>query len=198
MEHQAKLHTSTSLVQTDIPCMISGAAIDSGGTPTMGSRSTGEPSHGEDFWGESLSFQNSFSRQNSRASSFDSFTRLSPIASPRLTPLNSPFDRSEMQEIQSIAGGSRSGSVSSLQSERGRNRIMKNFRSSSASRHNPSTEDTVNAPRDLSFRSASSGGSVRSGPLTSMARMGMKAIKMIGGACWRCRILGKKVSSRIR
>ncbi|THV45470.1 hypothetical protein BGAL_0485g00090 [Botrytis galanthina] len=56
-----------------------------------------------------------------------------------------------------------------------------------------SRSNSFNSSTSLSpSRCASSGGSGRSGPLTSFARIGMKAIKMIGGACWRCRILGKK------
>jgi hypothetical protein len=39
------------------------------------------------------------------------------------------------------------------------------------------------------------GRSGRTGPLDYLAPVGMKAVKAVGGACWRCRILGKKVGS---
>ncbi|TGO49828.1 hypothetical protein BCON_0199g00200 [Botryotinia convoluta] len=167
------------------------------------------PSHASSTWSDNYSMgasladelfltrllytpPNCSSRRNSRSNSFNSSTSLSPIPPSVLNPLNSPLDRFEMQGLQRFASGSRSGSVSSLRSEHGRNRITQASRNSSVSRHNSLKSQTMDVTHDSPSRCASSGGSGRSGPLTSFARIGMKAIKMIGGACWRCRILGKK------
>ncbi|TEY53399.1 hypothetical protein BOTCAL_0248g00170 [Botryotinia calthae] len=98
----------------------------------------------------------------------------------------------EEQGLPNFASGSGSGSVSSLRSEHGCNRITQISKNSSLSGCNSSTSQTMDATYGSPSRYASSRGSGRSGPLTSFARTGMKAIKMIGGACWRCRILGKK------
>ncbi|TGO69073.1 hypothetical protein BELL_0792g00050 [Botrytis elliptica] len=135
---------------------------------------------------------NCSSSRNSRSNSFNSSASLSPFPPSVLNSLNSPLDRFEMQGVQRFASGSRSGSVSSLRSEHGRNRITQTSRNSSISRQSFLKSQTMDAAHDSLSRYASSGGSRRKRPLTSWARIGMKAIKMIGGACWRCRILGKK------
>ena len=44
----------------------------------------------------------------------------------------------------------------------------------------------------LTSASGTSGRSVRSGPLSDLARAGMRAVKRVG-ACWRCMFLRKKV-----
>ena len=118
----------------------------------------------------------------------------SPIALPKLTPLH----RHETTQTQGHELSSRSNSVSSLQSERGRNNVTKSFgRTSSVRGYSPGMRDYMSSPmRDNSSTRASSGASGRIGPLDYVARMGMKAVKAVGGACWRCKILGKKVVSR--
>ncbi|KAF7860494.1 uncharacterized protein EAF02_010728 [Botrytis sinoallii] len=141
--------------------------------------------------------QNCSSSRNSRSNSFNSSASLSPFPSSVFNSLNSPLDRFEMQGVQRFASGSMSGSVSSLRSEHGRNRITQTSRNSSISRHSFLKSQTMDVAHDSPSRYASSGGSRRKRPLTSWARIGMKAIKMIGGACWRCRILGKSVQKRI-
>lgn len=119
----------------------------------------------------------------SRGSSFTSATPLSQLANA-----GSGF--------QTHKPASRSASVSSLQSERGRNRISKLFRkSSNASMKSPGAGEFIfDSSQVRSSSRASSGRSVRTGPLDYLARAGMKAVRAIGGACWRCKILGKKVS----
>ncbi|KAF7930018.1 uncharacterized protein EAE97_009615 [Botrytis byssoidea] len=132
------------------------------------------------------------SSRNSHSNSFNSSTSLSPVPLSGLNNLSSPLNRFEMQGLQRFASGSRSGSVSSVRSEHGRNRITQTSRNSSVSRHNFLKSQAMDVAHDSPSRYVSSGGSGRSRPLTSWARIGMIAIKMIGGACWRCRILGKK------
>lgn len=125
---------------------------------------------------------------------FNSSTLSSPIRPFRTTSFNSPFDRFSMQGLPNSTSRSRSGSVSSLQSEHGRNQIAQTSRNSSGRRYNSLESQTMDATCDSTSRYSSSGRSGRSRPLTSFARIGVNAIKMIGWACWRCRILGKKVS----
>lgn len=132
------------------------------------------------------------SRWNSRTNPFNSSTLSSPIRPFRTTSFNSPFDRFDMQGLPNSTSRSRSGSVSSLQSEHGRNQITQTSRNSSGRRYNSLRSQTMDATCDSPSRYASSGRSGRSRPLTSFARIGVNAIKMIGWACWRCRILGKK------
>jgi hypothetical protein len=90
---------------------------------------------------------------------------------------------------------SRSGSslcsVNSSQSTRG-HRISKSFsRKSSAS----GRANSMGSAASSAGLSSSSG---RQGPLDSLARAGMRALKAIGGACWRCKILRKVVSAVVR
>lgn len=117
----------------------------------------------------------------SRGSSFTSLT----------TPLSPP----NAPGYQAHKPTSRSRSVSSLHSERGRSRISKIFkRSSSANEYSPGMGEMILDSNEVRSSSrASSGRSIRKGPLDKLARAGMKAVRAIGGACWRCRILGKKV-----
>lgn len=107
-----------------------------------------------------------------------------------------PLSSGSRGAYQSRQPTSRSGSVSSLQSDRGRSRISKIFkRSSSGSKYSPgSGENVFFSDRAGSSCRASSGRAGRTGPLDYLARLGMKAVKAVGGACWRCKILGKKVS----
>jgi hypothetical protein len=120
----------------------------------------------------------------SRGSSFTSATPLSPA----------PQNRSGFQSRKPT---SRSGSVSSLQSERGRNRISKIFkRSSSTNLYSTGMEEIVFDSNQARSSSQASSGRGRTGPLDYLARAGMKAVKAIGDACWRCRILGKRVRFR--
>jgi hypothetical protein len=87
---------------------------------------------------------------------------------------------------------SRSSSVSSLHSDRGRSRISKLFkRSSNGSMYSPGIGENVFSSRSSSRASSGVG---RTGPLGYIARAGMKAVRAVGGACWRCKILGKKVN----
>lgn len=114
----------------------------------------------------------------SRSNSLNSSAQLSPIASPRIAPVN----RSESKNA------SRSGSVSSLRSERGRARDRPKERSWSTGQSDSRT-------RQSPYNRPSSSQLGRSGPLDYLTRVGMKAVKAVGGACWRCKILGKKVSN---
>jgi hypothetical protein len=96
--------------------------------------------------------------------------------------------------------GSRSSSISSQKSERGRSRIKKAF-----NRRSSIQSDTGHGFKDIVFDSrsnhsvSSSAGSfqsfssVRSGRSSDVARKMMRAVKEIG-ACWRCKILRKTVS----
>lgn len=131
-------------------------------------------------------------QKNSRSNSLMSFVQYSPIASPGMVPM----DPSNTMRTQNRKAASRSGSVNSLQSERGQNRVTKSFgRSSIMSRYSSGIGESMFVSRqDCSSRRSSSGASGRTGPLDYLALMGMKAVKAVGGACWRCRILGKKVS----
>lgn len=127
-------------------------------------------------------------RGNSRSNSMRSFTstQLSPVASPRMTPHNRP--RLSSRGRKNI---SRSGSVNSIQSESG---TRSNRRPSSFS-FSHSVDMTSKKRRSTSR--ASSTGSGRSGPVYHLTRMGMKAVKAVGGACWRCKFLGKKASGHV-
>jgi hypothetical protein len=119
----------------------------------------------------------------SRGSSFTSDTSLP----------STPYSRSG---FPSDKLASRSGSVSSLHSDRGRKRISTIFkRSSNRSMYSSGRgEHVFDSNQTRSSSRASSSRSVRIGPLDKLARAGMRAVKAIGGACWRCKILGKKVS----
>lgn len=160
-------------------------------------------------------FPNAHLPATSRRNSVMSFQYFSPVASPRLTPLNQseffqPQNRSRAASVssphmsdfprtQNRQTASRSGSVSSLRSDRGRNRISKIFkRSSSGSMYSPGFGENVfdaNLPRSASRASSGRG---RTGPLDYLARVGMKAVKAVGGACWKCKIRGKKVTHERR
>ncbi|TGO31682.1 hypothetical protein BHYA_0437g00030 [Botrytis hyacinthi] len=193
--HQREVHAKTlhksagiSRPSPDVPKPPSHASSTWSDNYNLGAPLTDEPF----LMGPLYNPTNHSSWRDSRSNSFNSSTSLSPIPPSGLNPLNSPLNRFEMQALQKFASGSRSGSVSSFRSEHGRNRIAQTSRNSSVSGHNSLKSQTMDVTHDSPSRYASSGGSGRSGPLTSFARIGMKAIKMIGGASWRCRILGKK------
>jgi hypothetical protein len=87
---------------------------------------------------------------------------------------------------------SRDGSVKSISSERGR-KVMKSVSRSSSANRSVGFQEIVfdsNPSRPASRISGSSG---RRGPLDTMARAAMKAVKTLG-ACWRCKWLRKDVS----
>jgi hypothetical protein len=92
-------------------------------------------------------------------------------------------------------GVSRAGSTSSMHSEIGRSRISKVFsrRSSVQSKESTSGYQELvfdsNLSRTVSWTSASSG---RRGPLGTVARAAMNAVKAVG-SCWRCKFLRKQV-----
>jgi hypothetical protein len=91
---------------------------------------------------------------------------------------------------------SRTGSTSSMHSEIGRSRISKVFsrRSSVQSRESSAGYQELvfdsNLSRTVSWTSASSG---RRGPLGTVARAAMNAVKAVG-SCWRCKFLRKQVN----
>jgi hypothetical protein len=96
--------------------------------------------------------------------------------------------------------GSRSSSISSQTSERGRNRIQKAFSRRSSIQNNAGHgfKEIIFDSRSNNSASSSAGSfqsfsSVRSGRLSDVARNMMRAVKEIG-ACWRCKILRKVVS----
>jgi hypothetical protein len=100
----------------------------------------------------------------------------------------------------SILIDSRSSSIGSQTSERGRSRIKKAFsrRSSIQSNTGHGFKEIVFDSRSNHSASSSAGSfqsfsSVRSGRLSDVARNMMRAVKEIG-ACWRCKILRKTVS----
>jgi hypothetical protein len=87
---------------------------------------------------------------------------------------------------------SRDGSAKSISSERGR-KVMKSVSRSSSANRSVGFQEIVfdsNPSRPASRISGSSG---RRGPLDTMARAAMKAVKALG-ACWRCKWLRKDVS----
>lgn len=135
----------------------------------------------------------------SRSNSIQSHTsiRLSQVASPRLTSGDQP---EMIRRGRKVA--SRSGSVNSLQSERGgrpksrSSPFVYHHRSGSvgANRYSPGFEEhAFGSKKRRATSRTSSTGSGRSGPLDYLVRVGMKAVRAAGGACWRCKILGKKV-----
>jgi hypothetical protein len=93
-------------------------------------------------------------------------------------------------------GVSRAGSISSMHSEIGRSRISKviSRRSSVQSKESTSGYQELvfdsNLSRTVSWTSASSG---RRGPLGTVARAAMNAVKAVG-SCWRCKFLRKQVN----
>jgi hypothetical protein len=93
-------------------------------------------------------------------------------------------------------GVSRAGSTSSMHSEIGRSRISKVFSRHSSVQSKDSTsgyQELVfdsNLSRTVSWTSASSG---RRGPLGTVARAAMNAVKAVG-SCWRCKFLRKQVN----
>lgn len=89
---------------------------------------------------------------------------------------------------------SRSGSTSSIQTERGRSRLKGKLKKQKPQPRESSTfQEHVfhsNPARSTSRASASSG---RRGPLDSEARAKMSAVKGVG-PCWRCKALRKSAS----
>ncbi|KAH8668091.1 hypothetical protein BGZ60DRAFT_528428 [Tricladium varicosporioides] len=90
---------------------------------------------------------------------------------------------------------SRSGSVSSFQSDWGRNGLKNMFsrRSSAQSRGSTGYQEIVFDSKSVDSGSQASGVSGRQGPLDSVAIAAMNAVKRIG-ACWRCKFLRKSCS----
>jgi hypothetical protein len=107
----------------------------------------------------------------SHGSSFTSATPLSPLPPSRCG-------------FQSSKPASRSGSVSSLRSNRGRNRISKIFKkTSNRSMYSSGMgEHVFDSNQVRSSSRASSGRSGRTVPLNKLARAGMKAVRAIRGA----------------
>ena len=131
--------------------------------------------------------------QISHLSRGSSFTSDRPASSDPPSP--SPWIPSAFPNSKP---SSRAGSISSLHSDRGRSRVSKIFRrnSNGSIYSSGKGEHVFDFNQARSSSRASSGRSVRTGPLDKIARAGMKAVLAIGGACWRCKILGKKVSFR--
>jgi hypothetical protein len=92
--------------------------------------------------------------------------------------------------------GSRSGSVSSMQSEQGQNGFKGLFsrRSSVHSRASSGYQEIVFDSKSANSGSQASNASGRRGPLDAITKAAMNAVKRVG-ACWRCKFLRKSVSS---
>jgi hypothetical protein len=99
---------------------------------------------------------------------------------------------SRRRSISSIATGSASSSVNSLQSNRGRNTLQTFFSRGSSSSYGASPVDDEFGSSSFTKEVLPSPG--RRGPLSEAARATLKAVKAVG-ACWRCKVLRKKVKS---
>jgi hypothetical protein len=97
---------------------------------------------------------------------------------------------SGQHSASSIATNSASGSAHSFQSCHGRNSLHSFFNRRSNTSHgdSPGDKDFCTAP----YTSEVSPSSGRRGPLGEAGRAALRAVKAVG-ACWRCKVLRKKV-----
>jgi hypothetical protein len=137
-----------------------------------------------------------------------------PFAAFRLTPIVGPGNTGSTLPSGSHGGGSNFDSSNKEPLSRGESReldLVASLPQVSSSRRGSAQSnlsavssgyqeivfDSNSVHSGASQASVASGRSGRRGPLSEYSRAGMKAVRKLGGACWRCKFLRKTVSVMI-